>query len=88
MAICCGGTVTQSLIAPHPGPLAIAETLKIDLGITIIAGIFLRLLQHGVRCLLPFVGRRPAVPQVRSIAEKLSAASATEKSVAFPAMSR
>jgi len=76
------------LIAPHPGLLAIAQTLKIDLGITIIAGIFVRLLQHGVRCLLPFVGRRPGVPQVRSIAEKLSAASATEKSVAFPAMSR
>src|SRR5882762_658241 len=39
MAICCGGTVTHSLLAPHPGPLAMAETLKIDLGITIIAGI-------------------------------------------------
>ncbi len=39
MAICCGGTVTHSLIAPHPGPLAMAETLRIDLGLTIIAGI-------------------------------------------------
>ena len=69
MAICCGATVTHSLIAPPPGPLAIAETLKIDLGITIMAGIFVRLLQHDVRCLLPLVGRRPGVPQVRSIAE-------------------
>lgn len=39
MAICCGGTVTHSLVAPHPGPLAMAESLKLDLGITIMAGI-------------------------------------------------
>lgn len=39
MAICCGGTVTHSLVAPHPGPLAMAESLKIDLGLTIIVGI-------------------------------------------------
>jgi gluconate:H+ symporter, GntP family len=41
MAICCGGTVTHSLLAPHPGPLAMAETLKIDLGFTIMAGLVL-----------------------------------------------
>jgi H+/gluconate symporter-like permease len=39
MAICCGGTVTHSLVAPHPGPLAMAESLKLDLGLTIMAGI-------------------------------------------------
>lgn len=39
LAICCGGTVTHSLCAPHPGPLAMAETLKLDLGVTIIAGV-------------------------------------------------
>ncbi|MDA1273231.1 MAG: SLC13 family permease [Verrucomicrobia bacterium] len=39
MAICCGATVTHSLIAPHPGPLAMAESLKIDLGLTILVGI-------------------------------------------------
>jgi GntP family gluconate:H+ symporter len=39
MAIVCGGTVTHSLIAPHPGPLAMAETLKVDLGLTILVGI-------------------------------------------------
>lgn len=41
MAICCGGTVTHSLLVPHPGPLAMAEALNIDLGITIIAGLIL-----------------------------------------------
>jgi len=39
LAICCGGVVTHSLCAPHPGPLAMAETLKLDLGVTIVAGI-------------------------------------------------
>jgi H+/gluconate symporter-like permease len=39
MAICCGGTVTHSLVAPHPGPLAMAESLKLDLGLTIMVGI-------------------------------------------------
>lgn len=39
MAICCGGVVTHSLIAPHPGPLAMAESLKLDLGLTIMVGI-------------------------------------------------
>jgi gluconate:H+ symporter, GntP family len=38
MAICCGATVTHSLLVPHPGPLAMAEVLNIDLGLTIIVG--------------------------------------------------
>lgn len=39
LAICCGGTVTHSLVAPHPGPLAMAENLHLDVGLTIIVGI-------------------------------------------------
>src|SRR5688572_26461029 len=39
LAICCGGTVTHSLVAPHPGPLAMAENLQLDLGQTILVGI-------------------------------------------------
>jgi GntP family gluconate:H+ symporter len=39
MAICCGGSVTHSLCAPHPGPLAMAEILQLDLGWTIMVGI-------------------------------------------------
>ena len=39
MAICAAGTMTHSMVAPHPGPLAMAEALQIDLGVTIIAGI-------------------------------------------------
>lgn len=39
LAICCAGVVTHSLIAPHPGPLAMAESLRVDLGLTIAIGI-------------------------------------------------
>ena len=39
LAICCGGTVTHSLVAPHPGPLGMAENLHLDVGLTIIVGI-------------------------------------------------
>ncbi len=39
MAICSAGVVTHSLIVPHPGPLAMAESLRIDLGITIGVGL-------------------------------------------------
>ena len=39
LAICSAGIVTHSLIAPHPGPLAMAESLKLDLGLTILVGL-------------------------------------------------
>jgi len=38
LAICCAGAVTHSLVAPHPGPLAMAEILKVDLGWSVIVG--------------------------------------------------
>jgi gluconate:H+ symporter, GntP family len=38
MAVCCGGSITHSLVAPHPGPLAMAENLRLDVGQTILAG--------------------------------------------------
>ncbi len=38
LAICCAGAATHSLVAPHPGPLAMVEILKLDLGWSIIAG--------------------------------------------------
>ncbi len=38
LAICCGGTVTHSLVAPHPGPLGMAENLHLDVGLTIVVG--------------------------------------------------
>lgn len=38
MAICAGGAVTHSMVPPTPGPLAMAATLNIDLGMMILAG--------------------------------------------------
>ncbi len=38
MAICAGGAVTHSMVPPTPGPLAMAATLKIDLGAMILVG--------------------------------------------------
>lgn len=39
MAIGGGAAITHSLVPPTPGPLIMAETLQIDLGLTIIGGL-------------------------------------------------
>ena len=38
MAICAGAAVTHSMVPPTPGPLAMAATLKVDLGVMIVVG--------------------------------------------------
>lgn len=38
MAISAGGAVTHSMVPPTPGPLAMAATLEIDLGVMILVG--------------------------------------------------
>jgi len=43
MAVCCGGVITHSMTVPHPGPLAMVENLKIDVGVSILAGILVGL---------------------------------------------
>src|SRR5687768_15438735 len=81
MAICCGGTVTHSLIAPHPGPLAMAETLKLDLGLTIIVGIVAGIIPTMCSWMtVKMIGRRMQIPvretggaslaDVRALAQK------------------
>jgi GntP family gluconate:H+ symporter len=39
LAICSAGVLTHGLVVPHPGPLAMAGKLNIDVGQTIIAGL-------------------------------------------------
>ena len=39
MAICAAGVITHSMVAPHPGPLAMAENLNLDVGLTILVGL-------------------------------------------------
>ncbi len=41
MAICAGGAVTHTMVPPTPGPLAMAATLNIDLGVMILVGAFI-----------------------------------------------
>lgn len=39
LAIAGGGAITHTMVPPTPGPLIMAETLGIDLGVTIMAGL-------------------------------------------------
>ena len=39
MAICAGAAATHTLVPPTPGPMVIADTLKVDLGVMIVMGI-------------------------------------------------
>ncbi len=39
LCICCGGVVTHSLTVPHPGPLAVVDNLRLNVGLSLIWGI-------------------------------------------------
>jgi GntP family gluconate:H+ symporter len=39
LVICSGGMISNGVVPPAPGPLFVAETLKLDVGITILAGV-------------------------------------------------
>lgn len=81
LAICCSGVVTHSLLAPHPGPLAMAEALSVDLGITILVGLVCGILPVAAAWqFAKWINRRVAIPlretpgastaELRAIAEK------------------
>lgn len=55
MAICGGGVITHSLVAPTPGPLIMAENLHLDLGWSILAGLLAGILPSFV---VLWMGRR------------------------------
>lgn len=63
LAICTSGIVTHSLCAPHPGPLAMAEALKVDLGLSIIVGVVLGIVPATVGWLVSVrINRRLPIP--------------------------
>ncbi len=63
MAICCAATVTHGMVAPHPGPLAMADALKLDLGVTIVAGLLAGIVPVAVSWLYAlWINRRMDVP--------------------------
>lgn len=41
MAICCGGTVTHSMLVPHPGPVAVVESLHLNVGESLLGGLII-----------------------------------------------
>jgi H+/gluconate symporter-like permease len=63
LAICCGGVVTHSLCVPHPGPLAMADRLNVDVGLSIGMGVVVGLIPVGCSWLVAhWINRRMDVP--------------------------
>jgi gluconate:H+ symporter, GntP family len=56
LCVCCGGVITHSLTVPHPGPIAMVDNLKLDVGLTIIGGIVAGIIPaavgYGISCML------------------------------------
>jgi len=63
LCVCCGGVITHSLTVPHPGPIAMVDNLKIDVGLSIIGGILAGIIPaavgYGIAC---WLNRRIHVP--------------------------
>jgi GntP family gluconate:H+ symporter len=73
MAICCGSIVTHSLLIPHPGPLAMAEALQIDAGLTIVVGLVVGLVPVLVTWqVMKWVSGRLSIPLRESGTTRLS----------------
>jgi gluconate:H+ symporter, GntP family len=63
LAIGGGAVITHSLVPPTPGPLIMAETLQIDLGLVILAGLAVGLLPAaGVYWISNWMNRKMAIP--------------------------
>jgi len=63
LAICCGGTITHSLMAPHPGPLQMADFLHLDVGVTMLAGLAAAVIPiTGMWLLAQYIGRTVNAP--------------------------
>ncbi len=63
LCICCGGVVTHSLMVPHPGPLAMVDNFKLDLGLTVIFGIIGGVLPvGGGYYVAKWINRRVEIP--------------------------
>lgn len=63
MCICAGTTMTHSLVPPTPGPLFVANALKVDIGLMMVAGLTLGLATTSVGLAYAWwANRRWAVP--------------------------
>ncbi len=62
LCVCCGSAITHSLTVPHPGPIAMVENLKIDVGFSIIGGILAGIIPAAVGYgVASFLNRRMVV---------------------------
>ncbi len=84
LAVCAGGVITSGVVPPAPGPLVVAETLKLNLGLTIIAGALFGILPvlGGLACARWFNARMPIQPRATPGAslESLAAVAARPES--------
>jgi gluconate:H+ symporter, GntP family len=63
LAICGGGVITHSIVAPTPGPLIVVENLQLDLGLSIVVGILAGIIPAvGIWYLIKFLNARMDVP--------------------------
>jgi GntP family gluconate:H+ symporter len=67
LVICAGGAISNGIIPPAPGPLFVAESLKIDLGAAILAGVAFGILPAlGAYAVASWMNQKMTVP-VREI---------------------
>ena len=65
LAVSAGAVATHALVPPHPGPLAMASALGVDLGTMVLAGIVVALPSAAVGLLFAaWTGRRMTVPML------------------------
>jgi len=72
MAIAAGGVITHSLVPPTPGPLVMAETLGIDIGVMILVGALVALPASIVGMFFSAWTDRRMNIQMRALGEGLS----------------
>ena len=84
LAVCAGGVITSGLVPPAPGPLVVAESLKLNLGLTIIGGALFGILPvlGGLAAARWFNARMPLQPRATPGAslESLAAVAARPES--------
>ena len=73
MAICCGGTITHSMTVPHPGPVAVVETLKMSVGESVVGGMVIGAIVSFLGFLVSkWLNNRTEIPLRETGAVKLS----------------
>lgn len=78
MAMCGGGVITHSTVPPTPGPLLVADLLKLDLGVAIMGGLAFGLVPAiAVLVISRWLNRRVPVAVRESAGEPAAPASAS-----------